>query len=85
MLLGPQDDAFSDEGIATFFASDYTVTALSDRMGCRLEGPRVQHAGAVGIVSDGTVFGSSRFPATASRSSCSPIARPPEDIRRSPP
>ncbi|MBR1132048.1 biotin-dependent carboxyltransferase family protein [Bradyrhizobium iriomotense] len=62
VLLGPQDDAFSAEGIATFFASDYTVTALSDRMGCRLEGPRVQHAGAVGIVSDGTVFGSIQIP-----------------------
>ncbi|SFJ19154.1 biotin-dependent carboxyltransferase family protein [Bradyrhizobium sp. cf659] len=62
VLLGPQDDAFSPEGIATFFASDYTVTALSDRMGCRLEGPRVQHAGAVGIVSDGTVFGSIQIP-----------------------
>lgn len=62
VLLGPQDDAFSTEGIATFLASDYTITALSDRMGCRLEGPRVQHAGAVGIVSDGTVFGSIQIP-----------------------
>ncbi|MBR0827728.1 biotin-dependent carboxyltransferase family protein [Bradyrhizobium manausense] len=62
VLLGPQDDAFGAEGLATFFGSEYAVTALSDRMGCRLEGPRIQHAGAVGIVSDGTVFGSIQIP-----------------------
>ncbi|MCP3465780.1 biotin-dependent carboxyltransferase family protein [Bradyrhizobium sp. CCGUVB23] len=62
VLLGPQDDAFSAEGIATFLGSDYAVTPLSDRMGCRLEGPRVAHAGAVGIVSDGIVFGSIQIP-----------------------
>ncbi|MGY3442715.1 biotin-dependent carboxylase-like uncharacterized protein [Bradyrhizobium sp. USDA 4473] len=62
VLLGPQDDAFSAEGITTFLTSDYEVTALSDRMGYRLDGPPVAHAGAVGIVSDGIVFGSIQVP-----------------------
>lgn len=62
VLLGPQDDAFSAEGIITFLTSEYALTTLSDRMGCRLDGPRVAHAGAVGIVSDGIVFGSIQIP-----------------------
>jgi biotin-dependent carboxylase-like uncharacterized protein len=62
VLLGPQDDAFGAAGIGTFLTSEYAVTALSDRMGCRLDGPRVAHAGAVGIVSDGVVFGSIQIP-----------------------
>lgn len=57
VVLGPQDDAFSPEGIATFLSATYTVSPKSDRIGCRLEGPRVQHRGSADIVSDGIPFG----------------------------
>jgi antagonist of KipI len=57
VILGPQDDAFTAEGIATFFSATYVVTPKSDRIGCRLEGPKVSHQGSPDIISDGVPFG----------------------------
>lgn len=57
VVLGPQDDAFTPEGIHTFLSSTYTVTPQSDRTGYRLEGPRVQHKRSADIISDGIPFG----------------------------
>lgn len=57
VVLGPQDDAFTEEGVQTFLSSTYTVTPQSDRMGYRFQGPRVQHKGGADIVSDGIPFG----------------------------
>ena len=37
VVLGPQDDAFTDAGIDTFLSGTYTVTPEFDRMGCRLD------------------------------------------------
>ena len=64
VILGPQDQIFTREGIETFLHSEYTVTAESDRMGCRLDGPPVAAAGATDILSDGTVFGAVQVPAS---------------------
>ena len=36
VILGPQDDMFTDEGLKTFLSETYTVTPEFDRMGCRL-------------------------------------------------
>ena len=36
VVLGPQDDHFTGEGIETFLAGDYAINPTSDRMGCRL-------------------------------------------------
>jgi antagonist of KipI len=57
VVLGPQDDRFTRDGIRTFVSSAYTVSPQSDRMGCRLSGPAIQHARGADIVSDGTPFG----------------------------
>ncbi len=57
VVLGPQDDCFTPEGIRTFLSSAYTVTPQSDRMGYRFSGPTIQHARGADIVSDGTPFG----------------------------
>ena len=57
VVPGPQDDAFSKRGIATFLSSTYTVTPMFDRMGYRLEGPTIEHKRGADIVSDGTPFG----------------------------
>ena len=38
--MGPQDDAFTEKGIETFFNSEYKVTNQCDRMGYRLEGEK---------------------------------------------
>ena len=57
VLLGPQDDAFTERGIETFLSSTYTITQASDRMGSRLEGPTIEHRSGADIVSDGAPFG----------------------------
>ena len=62
VVLGPQDDEFSDEAKALFLASDWKISATSDRMGYRLEGPVIRHLFGHNIVSDGTVNGSIQVP-----------------------
>ena len=57
VVLGPQEDAFTQEGVDTFLSSAYTVTPQSDRIGYRLQGPRIQHKTSADIVSDGIPFG----------------------------
>jgi biotin-dependent carboxylase-like uncharacterized protein len=57
VVLGPQDDRFTPEGIHTFLSSGYTVSPQSDRMGYRLAGPAIQHVSGPDIISDGTPFG----------------------------
>jgi biotin-dependent carboxylase-like uncharacterized protein len=59
---GPQREAFTEEGFATFCTATFTVGARSDRMGYRLEGPRIAHASGYDIVSDGIVFGAIQVP-----------------------
>ncbi|MCD6503099.1 MAG: biotin-dependent carboxyltransferase family protein [Euryarchaeota archaeon] len=44
IILGPDDDHFTENGIKTFFSSEYTVTPESDRMGYRLKGPKIEHS-----------------------------------------
>jgi len=62
VVLGPQDDRFTANGIATFFAATYRVTREADRMGIRLEGPAVEHTGGADIASEGLVTGSVQIP-----------------------
>ncbi len=57
VVPGPQDDGFTEEGVRTFLTSAYTLTPQSDRIGCRLDGPPVQHLSGADIVSDGIVVG----------------------------
>lgn len=54
---GPQDDRFTADGIATFFASAYEMLPQSDRMGARLRGPRIEHTRGHDIISDGIPLG----------------------------
>ncbi len=64
VLPGPQDDAFTPEGLETFFGSEYTVTNQSDRMGLRLQGPKIASKNGVDILSDGIAAGSIQIPAS---------------------
>jgi 5-oxoprolinase (ATP-hydrolysing) subunit C len=61
VLMGPQDDEFGDATIL-FLNSEWKISATSDRMGYRLEGPVIRHLGGHNIVSDGTVNGSIQVP-----------------------
>jgi biotin-dependent carboxylase-like uncharacterized protein len=62
VVLGPQDDEFSDEAKKLFLDSEWKISATSDRMGYRLEGPVIRHLHGHNIVSDGTVNGSIQVP-----------------------
>jgi allophanate hydrolase len=62
VVLGPQDDHFTDVAIETFLAGTYTVSAQADRMGFRLEGAVLAHTRGYNIVSDGIVSGSIQVP-----------------------
>ena len=64
VVMGPQDDYFTDTGKTTFLSSYYTITLLSDRMGYRLDGPEIEHRGDYNIVSDGIAPGSVQVPGT---------------------
>lgn len=62
--MGPQDEYFTEEAISTFLTSSYLISAEADRMGYRLEGPRLNHKLGADIISDGIVFGSIQVPAS---------------------
>jgi 5-oxoprolinase (ATP-hydrolysing) subunit C len=61
---GPQDDHFTGAALAVLFGEEYAVTHASDRMGMRLEGPRLAHRSPAGadIVSDAIVPGAIQVP-----------------------
>lgn len=62
VLMGPQDDMFTQAGIDTFLGETYTVTNEFDRMGCRMEGPVIEHKNGGDIISDGIAFGAIQVP-----------------------
>jgi biotin-dependent carboxylase-like uncharacterized protein len=62
VVWGPQDDEFADETKKQFIDSEWKISATSDRMGYRLEGPVLRHLHGHNIVSDGTVNGSLQVP-----------------------
>jgi biotin-dependent carboxylase-like uncharacterized protein len=62
VVMGPQDDEFGDDAKKLFFDSEWKISAVSDRMGYRLEGPVIRHLHSHNIVSDGTVNGSIQVP-----------------------
>ena len=57
VILGPEEDRFTDLGKKTFFGSEYVVDASSDRMGIRLNGSKIEHSNGADIISNGIPFG----------------------------
>ncbi len=63
VIEGPDDDHFTEEGKRVFFGSEFVVTDKIDRMGCRLQGPYIEHNDkGAGIISDGISFGTIQVP-----------------------
>ncbi len=64
VILGPQENHFTEKGIQTFFSSLYRVTPQSDRMGLRLDGPQIERRPEVeeSIISEGLMPGSIQVP-----------------------
>ena len=64
VILGPQEEAFTPQGLQSFTGSAYTLTRTADRMGYRLEGARIEHRAGADILSDGMVFGAVQVPSS---------------------
>lgn len=64
VIPGPQEEMFTEAGIRTFYGSEYEITSHSDRMGYRLQGPRVEAVNGYDILSDGIVNGSIQISGT---------------------
>ena len=60
---GTNFDYFSEEAKNKFFNEEYQVTNLSDRMGMRLEGPKLENIVNTNIKSEGLVKGVVQVPA----------------------
>ncbi len=63
VVLGPQDDLFTCEGVETFLNGTYRVTPEMDRMGARLQGPAIAHRSSADIISDSIPLGAVQVPA----------------------
>jgi KipI family sensor histidine kinase inhibitor len=64
VLPGPQVDYFTPDALDVLRSAPYVVAQNSDRMGFRLEGPRLTHARGADIISDATPLGVLQVPAS---------------------
>lgn len=64
VLLGPQDDHFSEEAVVRFFSQPFAISPQSDRMGKRLTGEPLTFAEgkSADITSDAMVAGAIQVP-----------------------
>ena len=63
VIKGPNFDYFSEEGKNIFFEKEFSVSKLSDRMGMRLEGPKIENIVNTNIKSEGLLKGVIQVPA----------------------
>ena len=63
VIKGTNYDYFSKEGINTFFNKSFTISKLSDRMGMRLEGHKIDNIVNTNIKSEGLIKGVVQVPA----------------------
>lgn len=63
VMPGPQHERFTPEAWSTLLQATWRVARDSDRMGLRLEGPRLAHCAGADITSEGVVPGAMQVPA----------------------
>ena len=63
VLKGTNFDYFSQDSINNFFSKDFEVTKLTDRMGMRLKGVKLDNLKKTNIKSEGLVKGTIQVPA----------------------
>ena len=63
VIRGTNFDYFSEEGKKIIFEKEFTVSKLSDRMGMRLEGPKIENIVNTNIKSEGLLKGVIQVPA----------------------
>ena len=62
VVLGPQDDLFTEDSIATFLTARFKISTESDRMGYKLVGPTIECSNNSNIISDGNALGVIQIP-----------------------
>jgi biotin-dependent carboxylase-like uncharacterized protein len=62
VMPGPQRDYFTEAAWLHFIDAEFVVSREADRMGLRLDGPRLEHARGADIVSDGVTPGAIQVP-----------------------
>lgn len=62
VIMGPQEEYFTGESIATFLSQEYAMSAASDRMGYRLEGAALTHRNKSELISEGMTMGAIQVP-----------------------
>ena len=63
VIKGTNFDYFSEEGKKIFYEKEFKVSKLSDRMGMRLEGPKIENIVNTNIKSEGLIKGVIQVPA----------------------
>ena len=63
VIKGTNFDYFSDQGKKIFLGKEFIVSKLSDRMGMRLEGPKIENIVDTNIKSEGLIKGVIQVPA----------------------
>ena len=63
VIKGTNFDYFSEEGKKIFFEKEFTISKLSDRMGMRLEGTKIENIVDTNIKSEGLIKGVIQVPA----------------------
>ena len=63
VIQGTNFNYFSDEGKKIFFEKEFVISKLSDRMGMRLEGPKIENIVDTNIKSEGLLKGVIQVPA----------------------
>jgi biotin-dependent carboxylase-like uncharacterized protein len=62
VVLGPQQEYFTEEAVAAFLLAEFRISQSADRMGMRLDGPFLQHRRGWDIVSDAITTGAIQVP-----------------------
>jgi len=64
VIPGPQNHHFTEKGFQTFCSSSYQVTPQCDRMGVRLQGPKIERRSDIeeSIISEGLIPGAIQVP-----------------------
>jgi antagonist of KipI len=62
LVPGPQHSSFSEQALEVLTTNLYRLSSQSDRMGYRLEGPKLAHEGAAQWISEGTAMGALQVP-----------------------
>ena len=63
VTLGPRDDWFTPDALATLLDAEYRVSSVSNRIALRLDGPPLARANRDELPSEGLVLGAVQVPA----------------------